>query len=264
MTAIDERPILVCRIECPPSMAEGVDEWMPKHFDDSLDHEAVTSVASWRVVQNFEPDSGFPWLLNGHGNRFIVYVADNLPGLVEWIDSPIIREAIDDGVDRESAFPSLDGEPFTGNIYEVTAVRQPLYVDFTGPSMIFAERFEVGAADDAEFNEWLEGPHLDAVASLPDVLRVRAFRQHRDVPARFPYDRYMSKGNRMILAEFPMESSPLDLARSDAFRGVLRDSTEWDLRLPYVRRELAVNHVLRDKADAAATLDARRAQAQDT
>ena len=107
-------------------------------------------------------------MLNGHGNRFIVYVADNLPGLVDWIDSPIIREAIDDGVDRESAFPALDGEPFTGNIYEVTAVRQPLDLEFTGPSVIFAERFEVGA-DDAEFNEWLEGPHLEAVAALPDV-----------------------------------------------------------------------------------------------
>lgn len=130
--------------------------------------------------------------------------------------------------------------------------------------MIFAERFEVGAADDAEFNEWLEGPHLEAVAALPDVLRVRAFRQHRDVPERFPYDRYMSKGNRMILAEFPMKTSPLDLARRDVFRDVLRESAAWDLRLPYVRRELAVNHVLRDKADAAATLEARRAQAQDT
>jgi hypothetical protein len=255
--APDERPLLVCRIECPPHMAESVDDWMPKHFDDSLDHPAVTSVASYRVARDFDPATGLPWLLNGHGNRFIVYVADSVDHLVEWIDSPIIRDAIEDGVDRESAFPQLDGEPFTGNIYAVSSVRKPLGADFPGPSMVFAERFQVGADDEPELTAWLEGEHLDAVAALAGVLRVRTFRQHLDVPARFPYTRYTSKGNHMLLAEFPL-GDPLALARSEPFREVLADSARWDLRLPYVRREVAVNHVLRDKSDAAATLEARR------
>ena len=261
MTTIDERPVLVCRIECPPHMAEGVDEWMPKHFDDSLDHEAVTSVAAWRVVRDFDPGSGLPWVLNGHGNRFIVYVAHSLPPLLDWVDSPIIRDAIEDGHDRESAFPELDGEAFTGNIYEVTKVAHPLGADFAGPSLIFNERFEVGEDDQPEFVRWLEGEHLEALAGLPGVQRVRTFRQYRDAPKRFPYDRYTSKGNYMILAELSIDVDPLELARGSEFSAALRDSVQWDVRLPYVRRELAVNHVLRDKADAASTLDARRAEA---
>lgn len=258
MTTIDERPVLVCRIECPPHMAADVDEWMPKHFDDSLDHDAVTSVAAYRVARNFDPDAGLPWLLNGHGNRFIVYVADSFEHLLEWIDSPVIRDAIEDGVDRESAFPELDGEPFTGNIYDVIAVRNPLDADFPGPTVIFAERFEVGDTDATEFDTWLNGAHLDAVAALPDLVRARTFHQRRDVPPRFPYDRYTSKGNRMLLAEFPFDSEPLDLARSPAFGVALHDSARWDLRLSYVRREIAVNHVLRNKEDAASTSAARR------
>ena len=91
--------------------------------------------------------------------------------------------------------------------------------------------------------------------------RVRTFRQYRDAPKRFPYDRYTSKGNYMILAELSIDVDPLELARGSEFSAALRDSVQWDVRLPYVRRELAVNHVFRDKADAASTLDARRAEA---
>lgn len=261
MTTIDERPVLVCRIECPPHMAEGVDEWMPQHFDDSLDHDAVTAVAAWRVVRDFRPESGLPWVLNGHGNRFIVYVAESLPPLLEWLDSPILREAIDDGQDRESSFPELDGEPFTGNIYEVTKVQHSLGVDFAGSSLIFAERFEVGDLDEPDFVGWLEGEHLEAIGALPGIQRARTFRQYHDAPKRFPYNRYDSKGNHMILAELPVEVDPLELAHTSEFATALRDSTRWDLRLPYVRRELAVNHVRRDKTDAAGTLEARRAEA---
>ena len=72
-------------------------------------------------------------------------------------------------VDRESAFPELDGEPFTGNIYEVTSVEHPLDADFAGPSLVFDERFEIGDDDQPEFVRWLEGEHLDDLAGLPGV-----------------------------------------------------------------------------------------------
>lgn len=259
MSDPDRRPLCVCRIENPPHMADGVDEWMPQHFDDSLDHDAVTAVASYRVLQDFSPEGGLPWLFNGHGNRFIVYVADDVPGLLAWMDSPILRDAIDDGVDRESAFPALDGEPFTGNIYEVSEVRGAAGADFAGRCAIFVERFEVGDADAAEFDAWLDGPHLDAVASFPGVLRTRTFRGNRSAPDEFPFNRYRSKGNRMIWAELPADTDLRQLVRDPAVRAAVEDSLRWDLRLPYVRRELAVNHVLRDKDDARSTYDTRRA-----
>ncbi len=261
MLSPDERPILVCRIENPPHMAEGVDEWMPKHFDDSLDHEAVTSVVSYRVTQDFDADNGLPWILNGHGNRFIVYVADSIEGLADWMDSPQLREAIDDGVDRESAFPELDAEPFIGNVYEVTQVHKPLDVDFPGPTAILVERFEVGPEHEEEFTAWLEGPHAQGWAALGDAMRVRTFRQYLDLPKEFPFNRYQSKGNRMIMVELPLDADPRALVRRPEVNALLADSLRWDLELPYVRREFAVNHVIRDKKDAQETFEARRAEA---
>lgn len=254
----DERPLVVCRIENPPHMAEGVDEWMPKHFDDSLDNPAVTSVGSWRVLRDFDPTTGLPWPFNGHGNRFIVYVAEDMPAMEAFLDSPELREAIDDGVDRESAFPALDGEPFTGNIYLCSQVRGATDRDFTGPSAVFVERFEVGPDLADEFDAWLDGAHLDAVAALPEVARVRTWRQNRDVPQRFPFDRYCSKGNRMLWAELPVDADLRGFVRSPAVTTLLEDSLRWDLRLPYVRREVAEFHVQRDKDDARATYAERR------
>ena len=259
--SVDERPLLVCRIENPPAMAASVDEWMPKHFDDSLDHEAVTSVVSYKVLQDFDTERGLPWILNGHGNRFIIYVADSSEGLMEWVDSPFLREAIDDGEDRESSFPELDAEPFTGNFYEASRVLKPLGVDFPGPTAIVVERFHVGPGEDAEFTAWLEGPYAERWAALPEAMRVRTYRQKQGVPDRFPYNRYTSKGNRMILIEVPIETDLVGLVRRDDVRGLLAESLAWDIRLPYVRREVAVNHVIRDKDDAASTLEARRAEA---
>jgi len=259
--SIDHRPILVCRIENPPHMAQGVDEWMPKHFDDSLDHDAVTSVVSYKVAQDFDPEAGLPWILNGHGNRFIIYVADTSEGLMEWVDSAFLKDAIEDGVDRESSFPQLDGEPFTGNFYEVSRVLKPLGVDFPGPTAIIVERFQIGPSLDTEFTTWLEGSYADRWAAIPDTLRVRTFRQKQGVPDRFPYNRYTSKGNRMILTEIPLETDPVAFARRADVSALLTESLQWDVRLPYVRREVAVNHVIRDKDDAAATLAERRAAA---
>jgi hypothetical protein len=259
MTAPDYRPILLCRLECPPHMQEGVDAWMPKHFDDSLDHEAVTSAVSYRIVQDFDPASGLPWLFNGHGNRFIIYVAESMPGLLDWIDSPILREAIDDGEDRETAYPFLDGDQFTGNIYDVSKAFHPIDADFPGETAFIAERFEVGAADLAEFDEWVDTVYAPAWAEVPGVMRVRTYRQQLDLPPRFPYTRYRSKGNRMVFVEVPQDADLTGLIRSEQVHALLATSLPWDLRLPYVRREAGVNIAIRDKDDALASYDERRA-----
>ena len=256
----DERPLLLCRIELPEHMAEDVDGWMPKHFDDSLDDDSVTCAASFRVLHNFDPVNGLPWLFNGHGNRFIVYFADSVEGLSEWVDGPFLRQAIEDGVDRESSFPALDCEPFNGNFYLCSRVIRPLGVDFVGPCALFVERFDVGPEDDKEFTAWLEGSHAQAVADVPGVLRVRTYRQNLDVPKRFPFNRYSGKGNRMLMAELPVDCDLVEFVKRAEVRSLLADSIRWDLVLPYVRREVANFHVLRNKDDARSTYAQRKAE----
>ena len=125
----DERPILVCRVECPAAFQESLDEWMPKHFDDSLANPAVTSAHNYGVFRDWER---LPSLFNDDGTRFIVYVADTTEGLVDWVDGPELREAIDDGVDREAQYPPLDDEPFNGSIYELAEIRRPRGADIAG------------------------------------------------------------------------------------------------------------------------------------
>ena len=248
MTHEDERPLLVCRVECPPESLQALDEWMPKHFDDSLAHRAVTSAANFAVVRDWE---GLPALFNQHGNRFIVYVADGFDGVKEWLDSPQIREAIDDGVDRESQYPRLDDEAFNGVIYEVAEVRHPVGADFAGRGPIVVERFDVPPHLTSEFDAWLNGPHLDAVESWPGLVRVRTWRQNKeDVPHRFPYDRYVGKGNRMIWADLEEGSDVRRLFEHEGVRNGLVDSQRWDLRLGYVRREACEHLLTRYPGDA--------------
>ena len=257
MLSPDERPIMLCRVEFPQHMAADVDGWMPKHFDDSLDDKSVTSAASFSVLHNFDPVNGLPWLFNGHGNRFIVYFVNEIGDLISWIDGSSARNAIKDGADREGAYPALDGEPFNGNIYLCSRVIKPLGVDFVGPTSLFIERFDVGSGDDKEFTTWLEGAHAEAVANVPGVLRVRTYRQNLDVPKRFPFDRYSGKGNRMLMAELPVDCDLVDFVKRADVRSLLVDSVRWDLKLPYVRREVANFQVLRNKEDARATFTER-------
>jgi len=254
----DERPVLICRLEVPPHMQADVDDWMPKHFDDSLDHEAVTSAAAYKVIQDFNPDTGLPWTFNGHGNRFIVYVASGMSELLDWLDGPILRQAIEDGVERESAYPLLDGDPFTGNVYEVETVLSPLGVDIPAQACFVAERFEVGSEDLEEFDEWLNRSYAPAWADLAPALRVRTFRQNASLPARFPFSRYSSKGNRMVVAEFALGTDMRSLLREPRTLEIVGESLVWDVRLPYVRRECGECIALRDKDDARSTYADRR------
>jgi hypothetical protein len=250
----DERPVLVCRLECPPRMQADVDGWMPKHFDDSLLDPHVMAAANYAVLSDFRPlgDGGLPSLLNGHGNRFIVYVADSIDGYETSIDSERVRAAIRDGAEREGQYPPLDDEPFNGVVYAVRGVRGAVGRDLVGSGPILVERFEVPTDEAAAFDAWLDGPHLDAALALPGAVRARTFAAHRDYPRRFPYDRYRGKGNRMLLVEFT-EGRDARVTVADArTRAWLQDSLRWDLRLPYVRREVAVHLVTRTKADALA------------
>jgi hypothetical protein len=252
----DLRPLLVCRLECPEHMAADVDAWMPKHFDDALDEPPVVAATGYRVLQDFTPATGLPWIFNGHGNRFVAYATDSVQGLFDWLSGEMAKQSIDDGADRESQYPLLDAEPFTGNIYEGLAVINPVGSEFLGEASILVERFDVGPSEEREFTAWLESTYTPRWAEHPGVRRVRVFRQVRGVPQVFPYTRYMSKGNVMIISDLSTDLRPIDLVHSA--QPLLAESVQWDIRLPYVRREVADCFVLRTKGDARATYAARR------
>jgi hypothetical protein len=244
----DERPVLLCRVDIPPRHQAEVDGWMPKHFDDSLYHDAVTSVGSYEVLHDWRA-AGLPAVFNGQATRFIPYVATDLESLVEWVDSPVLKEAIDDGVDRESQYPALEDEPFNGSIMEVMEVRGPVGEDLAGRSPILVERFHVGDDQAAEFDAWLNGPYLAGAEKWPGVVRVRTFRAAPGIPQRWPYTRYQGKGNRMLWADLEEGVDVVETARSDDVRRSLADSLQWDLRLAYVVRDAGRNMIVRTKAD---------------
>jgi hypothetical protein len=245
----DERPVLLCRVHIPPRMQPDVDAWMPKHFDDSLRHPAVTAAASYAVLHDWQR---LPAVYNNECTRFIPYVADNPEGLVAWVDAPELRGAIEDGVERESQYPTLEDEPFNGSILDVTGVHGPAGSDFAGFGPILVERFHVGDDQAEEFDAWLTGPYLEQAAGWPGVVRVRTFRAMAGVPPQWPYTRYQGKGNRMIWADLGAGADVREVAGSDPVLNSLADSVRWDLRLPYVRRDAAECLLVRTKADLAA------------
>jgi hypothetical protein len=81
---------------------------------------------------------------------------------------------------------------------------------------------------------------------------VRTWKQKQDVPERFPYTRYIGKGNRMVWAEFSEGSDLTKIISSSMVRDTVLDSVRWDVRLPYVRRDAALNLVIRYPEDAGA------------
>ena len=247
MSEADSHPYMMCRLECPSSYLKALDDWIPKHLDDSLVHHAVTSAANYEMVRDFQ---SLPSVLNNHGNRMVIYATSDLDGCVDWLDSPAIRGAIEDGVDRESQYPPLDGEPFIGNIYAVDSVIGSHDGDFIPGGWSFVERFEVPAADKAAFDSWIT-EHGKRLSQLPGAVRTRSWTQYRDAPMRFPYDRYRSKGNRMVSAEFGPDSAYAETVNDAAFRSALADSVaKWDASLPYVRRDVATNIIVRNTGDA--------------
>ena len=88
MAVSDSEAVCVCRDHIPPEMIAELDEWIPKHFDDSLLHPAVTGARSYRVLW------GLPPTFTDEGCRLIIYRTRDMEGLVEWLDSPELRAAI--------------------------------------------------------------------------------------------------------------------------------------------------------------------------
>ena len=186
----DERPILMCRLECPAELLGMLDDWIPKHLDDSLAHRVVTSAGNYEIIRDF---ASLPSALNHHGNRMVNYATNDLEGCLEWLDSEELRGAIEDGVDRESQYPYLDGEPFIGNIYVPDEVIGTSTEDFIPDGTWYVERFEVPDTEEARFEAWstkqlhefaaLDGaarPVLRPVPRRPEAVPLRSLPLKRE------------------------------------------------------------------------------------
>jgi hypothetical protein len=246
--AVDLRPILLCRVDCPPALQHELDDWSPWHFDDFGRHRTVQAVSSARIIRDWDPVNGLPAAFNnGQATRWIPYVALDIPSMHDWIGSPIVTGGLDEPtMERETKYPSIAGEAFNGTMLTVSQLRGGQGTDHVGMGQLIAERFEVGADDEAAFDEWLETVQLPRYEALDGWVRLRTFKGDRTAPHRFPWTRYLGKGNRMILAELREGVDAKAIVRSAAYREMLADSVRWDAVLPYTTREIAELFILRD------------------
>lgn len=246
--AVDLRPILLCRVDCPPALQQELDDWSPWHFDDFGRHRTVQAVSSARIIRDWDPVTGLPAAFNnGQATRWIPYVTLDIPSMHDWIGSPIVTGGLDEPtMERETKYPSIAGEAFNGTMMTVSQLRGGLGTDHVGMGQLIAERFEVGADDEAAFDEWLETVQLPRYEALDGWVRLRTFKGDRTAHHRFPWTRYLGKGNRMILAELREGVDAKAIVRSAAYGEMLADSVRWDAILPYTTREIAELFILRD------------------
>lgn len=244
----DERPLLVCRVDCPPPLQEELDGWTPEHFDDFGRHDAVLAASSYKVIRDFEPDSGLPAAFNAsQATRFIVYVAADIPEMHAWIGSDVVTGGLDEPtLEREAKYPPLEEEPFNGTMMTVSNVLGALGRETVGHGGCVVERFEVGTQHEDEFDAWLEETHLNRYAKLDGWVRIRTLRGDRTADDKFPWNRYLGKGNRMLWCELEEGTDPKELVRSREYREILSDSLQWDSVLPYITREACEEFIVRD------------------
>jgi hypothetical protein len=177
-----------------------------------------------------------PQVYKGSGNRLANYVARNIDDLFCWLRSDEFAAAVEDGGNKWfGRMNELDYDLYTGNVYSIGEVVKPDDNPTRLDLPLLVERFEV--TDDAveEFDIWMSEVHLPAVASQPGVLRARSCAAVREgIP--LPY--YESLGNRMLIADLDGgEPAPETLLRP-GITDAVGDSLKWDLRLPYVRRDV--------------------------
>jgi hypothetical protein len=247
VTSVDERPILLCRVDVPPHLQKELDDWSPEHFDDFGRHPTVQAVSSYKIIRDFDPVSGLPAAFNStQATRFIPYVCLDIPSMLEWVGSDIVTGGLDEPtLAREGKYPPIAEEPFNGTMLTVHAVRGALGTDHPGRGGIVAERWEVGPDRAAEFDAWLEG-HLSRYEALDGWIRLRILHGDRTAEHRFPWNRYLGKGNRMLLAELREGVDPKAFVRAAAYGEMLLDSLRWDAVLPYTTREVGESFILQD------------------
>lgn len=211
------------------------DRWqLEKHLPELIQGPGITWAGYYRAVEE-----GLPQAYRGSGSCMACYVASTLDGLRAWLRSPVLDAAIQDGSRWFSQFNELDGDAYTGNIYEPRArLDRPAP---KGTAFLFAERFEVPAESEAAFDSWLTETHLEHVEAQSGVFRARVFDAVRN---EIPIDYYLSPGNRLLLVEIDADAV-LEVLLAPGFQDAMRDSLAWDRQLPYLRRDVyePIGHV---------------------
>jgi hypothetical protein len=227
----DWHPMLLARAHPKQEIQADFDRWeIGKHLADLMAGPgAVMVVYGWNVLD------GLPEAYKGSGWCMAYYTGRDVEGLFAWLCSKELEEAIKDGSQWFGRFNDVDYETYTGNVYEVTAVVNGAGRTPPESAPILVERFEAGEGEAAELDAWLRDVHLPAIGTHPGVLRARTFRAIRE---NIPIQYYYSPGNRALIAELADEEGFRETLLSRDFLEHVEDSLRWELRLPYVKRDV--------------------------
>jgi len=226
MTGISEA-LLFTRSSPKLARAAEWDVWeVDKHMYDLVRGPGVTSSTMYRRLE----DARLPQALRAGPRRAVTYRAPTLAAMRLWLDSETLREAVTDGRTWIDAYDPLEDQWFTGNVY--SQLRH--LGDAPDPeSDILAERYEVSTELIAEFETWLDA-HAARVAALDGIAAVQSFRVVRDIGNEL----YLSPGNFALVAAIQKDEDSVACLTTDRALDVVRRSQEWELRLPYLTREL--------------------------
>ncbi len=203
------------------------DVWeVDKHMYDLVRGPGVTSSTMYRRAE----DPRLPQALRAGPRRAVTYRAPTLEAMRLWLDSETLREAVTDGRTWIDAYDPLEDQWFTGNVY-----RQIRHAGSAPDpdSEILAERYDVPPDLAAEFEAWLD-TQVARLAALGGIAAVQSFRVVRDISNEL----YLSPGNYAVIAAVAPGMDAVSTLTSEAALDAVRASQEWELRLPYVTREL--------------------------
>ena len=224
--------VLITRAWPERSAVAEFDAWqVRKHLGDLAALPGV-SKASYYATR----ETGIPQVLQGSGNRMAAYWAPDLAAIKRWMTDPGLDAAIQDGSQFFGSFNELDGDVYTGNVYQL-GPKWPGDVDPKLSATLLVERFEVSGDLEADFDDWMIRKHLPALRTVGGVGWVQWGRAVRGLPVVY----YNSPGNRVAMAEFSSAT-----IWNDELERVIADSTTWDRSLEYVRREVNDPHAVFD------------------
>jgi len=207
--------------------AEDWDVWeVDKHMYDLVRGPGVTSSTMYRRAD----DPRLPQALRAGPRRAVTYRAPTLDQMRLWLDSETLREAVADGRTWIDAYDPLEDQWFTGNVY-----RQIRHAGSAPDpaSEILAERYDVPVDLAAGFEAWLDS-QVTRLAALDGVAAVQSFQVVRDISNEL----YLSPGNYAVIAAIALGADAAASLTTTAALAAVRASQEWELKLPYVTREV--------------------------
>ena len=172
----------------------GFDHWQrTRHIPEIVSSGWLQGASYWVAA---EADDGItpPWVLPGL--RMACYYAASEAEMETWFSSAGLGDAIEDGSSWFDNFHRLDGQLFTGNVYERAGGRPS---ERPGDAVL-VDRWESGGeAAGADASVEAAKRYCDTLADLRGVVSSTAWRPV-DWPVTVSY--YRSLGNRMVWTEF--------------------------------------------------------------